>query len=91
MGPEYSVVVSTFHATRLVVSNWKMPFLCTFFDSLTKEKDKLIHMGDIIYSKGKYHAIIVKGIKNAILKEKKIVKEKKPKSEIEDERSKPTD
>ena len=42
LGPEYLVFVSTFHATRLVVSNWKMPSLCTFFDSLTKEKEKLI-------------------------------------------------
>ena len=34
---EYSLFVSTFHATRLVVYDWKMPSLCTFFDSLIKE------------------------------------------------------
>ena len=61
--------VSTFHATRLVVSNWKIPSLCTFFDSLTKEKDKLIHMGDLRSSKGKYHALIVQGSKNTPLRE----------------------
>ena len=65
--------------------------LSTFFDSLTKEKDKLIHMGALRSSKGKYHAPIVKGINNSKLKEKQIVKEKKLKSEIEDEGSKPTD
>ena len=42
LGPEYSVFVSTCHVNRLDVSNWKMPSLCTLFDSLTKEKDKLI-------------------------------------------------
>ena len=83
--------MSTFHATRLVVSNWKMPSLCTLFDSFKKEQDKLIQMGSIIYSKGKDHALKVQGSKNTKSKEKQIVKEKKPKSEIEDESSKPTD
>ena len=45
LGPDYSVFVSTFHATRLVVPKWKMPSLNSFLDSLTKEQDKLIHMG----------------------------------------------
>ena len=91
MGPEYSIFVSTFHATRLAISNWKMPSLSTFFDSLKKEKDKLIKMGSLRYSKGKYNAFIVQGSNNSKSKEKQIVKEKKPKSEIEDEGSKPTD
>ena len=60
LGPEYLVFVSTFHATRLVASNQKIPSLCTFFDSLTKEKDKLIQMGALKYSKVKDHAIIFK-------------------------------
>ena len=42
LGPKYSVFVSTFHATRLVVSNCKISSLCTLFDSRTKEQDKLI-------------------------------------------------
>ena len=65
--------------------------LCTFFDSLTKDKDKLIQMGSLSSSKGKDHALKVQGSKNTKSKEKQIVKEKKPKSEIEDESSKPTD
>ena len=91
LGPEYSVFVSTFHATRLVISNWKMLSLCTFFDSLTKEQDKLIQMGALRSSKGKDHALIFQGSKNIKSKENQIVKEKKPKSDIEDETLKPTD
>ena len=78
MGPEYSFFVSMFNATRLDVSNWKMPYLCTFFDSLTKEKDKLIQMGALRSSKVKDLALIVQGSKNSKSKEKKIMKEKKP-------------
>ena len=90
LGPDYSVFVSTFHATMLATSNWKIPSLSTFFDSLTKERDKLIQMVSLRYSKGKDHALIVQGIKNALSKECKTVKEKKPKSDNEDESSKPT-
>ena len=43
---EYLVFVSTFHATRIVILNWKMASFSTFIDSLTKEKDKLVHMGE---------------------------------------------
>ena len=67
-----------------------MSSLNTFLDSLTKENDKLIQMGDLRSSKRKYHDLIVQGIKNTKSKEKQIVKEKNPKSEIEDESSKPT-
>ena len=62
-----------------VVSNWKMPSLCTLFDSLTKEQDKLIQMGALRSSKGKDHALIVQGSKKINSKENQIVKEKKPK------------
>ena len=68
-----------------------MPSLSTFFDSLTKEKDKLIQMGSLIISKGKDHSLIVQGSKNAKSKEKQIMKEKKPRSDNEDERSNLTD
>ena len=47
-------------------------------------------MGAIISSKGKDHALIAQGNKHIKSKEKKVVKEKKPKSDIEDESSKPT-
>ena len=33
LGLDYSVFVSTFHATRLVVPKWKIPSLNTFLDS----------------------------------------------------------
>ena len=69
--PRYSGFVSTFHATRLAISNWKIPSLSTFFDSLTKEKDILIQMGALKISKIKDHAIIVQVSKNSNLKEKK--------------------
>ena len=91
LGPEYSVFVSTFHATRLAISNWKMSSLSTFFGSLTKEKDKLVDMGDFRSSKGKDHAITVQGSKNTKSKEKQIVKEKNPKLDNEDESLKPID
>ena len=42
-------------------------------------------------SKGKDHALMVQGSMNSKSKEKQIVREKKPKSEIEDEDSRPTD
>ena len=48
-------------------------------------------MGALTYSKGNYHSLMVQGSKNARSKEKQIVKEKKPKSEIEDESLNPTD
>ena len=68
-----------------------MPSLSTFFDSLTKEKDKLIHVGSLRYSKGKDHALKFQGRNNTKSKENQIMKEKKPNSDIEDESSNPTD
>ena len=56
--------LSSIHDTRLVVSNWKMPYLNTLFDSITTEKDKLIHVGALIYSKGKYNSLMIQGNKN---------------------------
>ena len=91
LGPKYSVFVSTFHATRLVISNWKIPSLSTLFDSLSKDQDKLIQMGNIKISQEKYNSLIFQGRNNSKRKEKKIVKEKKPKSNDEDEESKPVD
>ena len=75
----------TFHVISLVISNWKIPSLSTFFDPLAKEKDKLIQMGTFKITNNKDHKLIFQGSKNAKSKEKKIVKEKKPKSDDENE------
>ena len=85
LGPDYLVFVSTFHATRLAIPKWKIPYLNYFIDSIKKEKDKLIHMGVLNSPKGKDHALLVQGSKKFKSKEKQIVK--KPKLEIEDEYS----
>ena len=68
-----------------------MPSLSTFFDSLTKDQDKMIQMGSLTSSRGKDHALIFQGSKNVKSKEKQIVKDKKPKSDTEDESLKPND
>ena len=51
LGPNYSVFVSTFHASKLTARNCKMPSLADFMDSLTQEQDKLVLMGTIKPSK----------------------------------------
>ena len=51
MGPDYSVFVSTFYATKLTARTWKMPILADFMESLTQEQDKLVMMGTIKPSK----------------------------------------
>ena len=51
LGPDYSVFVSTFHATKLTARAWKMPKLEDFMESLTQEQDKLVMMGTIKASK----------------------------------------
>ena len=48
-------------------------------------------MGSLKYFNGKDHSLMVQGINNTKSKEKKIVKEKKPKSKIEDKSLKPID
>ena len=77
LGLDYSVFVSTFQATRLAVPKWKMPSLNSFLDSLTKEKDKLIHTSVLKSSKGKDHAFFVQGSEKFKSKEKQIVKKPK--------------
>jgi hypothetical protein len=58
LGPEYSMFVSTFHSLRFASrTNWTMPSLEAFIESLTQEQNKLINMGKI---KGlKVHALTV--------------------------------
>ena len=51
LGPDYSVFVLTFHATKLTSQAWKMPKLAEFMESLTQEQDKLVMMGTIKPSK----------------------------------------
>ena len=51
LGPEYSVFVSTFHATKLTSQTWNIPKLAKFMESLTQEQDKLVIMGNIKHSK----------------------------------------
>ena len=89
MGPDYSVFVSTFQATRLVVPKWKMSSLNTFIYSLTKKQDKLIHMCVLNSSNEKDHALMVQGSNNVKSKDKQIVKTTK--SKMEGESSKPID
>jgi hypothetical protein len=46
LGPEYVVYVSNFHSGRCPFgTNWKMPMLAQFIESLTQEQTKIIHMG----------------------------------------------
>ena len=51
LGPDYSVFVSTFYATKLTTQTWNMPNLVEFMESLTQEQDKLVMMGTIKPSK----------------------------------------
>ena len=51
LGPNYSVFVLTFHATKLTAQAWKMPSLADFMESVTQEQDKLVMMGTIKPSK----------------------------------------
>jgi hypothetical protein len=46
-GPEYSVFVSSFQASKLTQEKWKMPPLNDFIAELTQEKAKLVQMGAI--------------------------------------------
>jgi hypothetical protein len=56
LGPEYTVYVSNFHSGRcLFGTNWKMPTLAQFIESLTQEQTKLIQMGLMKYPKA--HAL----------------------------------
>jgi hypothetical protein len=56
LGPEYTVYVSNFHYGRFLCgTNWKIPTLAQFIESLTQEKKKLIHMG--LIKNPKSHAL----------------------------------
>jgi len=51
LGSEYSVFVSSFHASKLTTPKWEMPSLDAFIAALLQEQDKLISMGSIKCSK----------------------------------------
>jgi hypothetical protein len=51
LGPEYSVFVSSFQASKLTQETWKMPPLNDFIATMTQEKSKLVQMGVIKSSK----------------------------------------
>jgi hypothetical protein len=52
LAPEYIIYVSNFHFGRyLFGTNWKMPTLAQFIESLTQEKTKFIQMGLMKYPK----------------------------------------
>ena len=51
IGLDYSLFVSTFHATKLTHRAWKIPNLADFMESLIQEKYKLVMMGTIKPSK----------------------------------------
>jgi hypothetical protein len=70
LGPEYVVYVSTFHSSRcLMGTNWKMPTMDQFIDSLTHEQEKLIHMG--LIEDPKAHAVTMHDGKKIIQTERK--------------------
>ena len=47
VGPRYSVFILTFHSGELIIQNWRIPTLAYFMESLTQEKEKIVHMGTI--------------------------------------------
>jgi hypothetical protein len=51
LGPEYSIFVSSFQASKLTQEKWKMPPLNDFIVALTQEKYDLVQMGSIKRSK----------------------------------------
>ena len=73
LGPDYLVFVSTFHATKLKVRNWKIPSLTDFMESLTQKQDKLVLIDTIKPSKDQ---ALVSGDSKVNSKDKK--KSKKP-------------
>ena len=70
IGLEYVVYFSNFHSGRCIFgTNWKMPMLAQFIESLTQEKTKLIQM--VLMKDPKEHALTMhdgKGSYNQKLK-----------------------
>jgi hypothetical protein len=51
LGPEYSIFVSYFQASKLTQEKWKMPPLNDFIVALTQDKYKLVQMVSINHFK----------------------------------------
>ena len=51
VGPEYSIFVSSFQASKLTQEKWKIPPLNDFIAALTQEQAMLVQMGAIKHSK----------------------------------------
>ena len=86
LGPDYSVFVSTFYATKLTAQTWNMPSLVDFMESLTQEQDKLVMMGTIKPSKDQ---ALVAGDSRVDSKSKK--KAKNPPEQRRDKKQSPAD
>jgi hypothetical protein len=79
IGPKYVVYVYTFHSSRYFMgTNWKIPAMDQFIDSLTHEHEKLIQMG--LIKDPKEHALTMHDGKESSKQKKK-----KKKGEIERE------
>jgi hypothetical protein len=88
LGPDYSVFVSSFHASKLTTLKWKMPSLDDFIEALTQEKEKLVSMGSIKGSRD--HSLAANEASKPNFKDRKKGKGKNPEARKE-KFSKPTD
>jgi hypothetical protein len=69
LGPEYSVFVLSFQASKLTQEKWKMPPLNDFIAELTQYKANLVQMGAINHSKNQ--ALAATDAPNSSEKDKK--------------------
>jgi hypothetical protein len=70
LGPEYVVYVSNFHYGRCFFgTNWKIPMLAQFIESLTQEQTKLIQMS--LMKDPKAHALTMHDGKGSFKHNKK--------------------
>ena len=88
LGPDYSVFVSSFHASKLTTLKWKMPSLDDFIEALTQEQEKLFSMGSIKVSR--YHSLATNEASKLNFKDRKKGKGKNPEARKE-KFSKPMD
>ena len=77
LGPDYSVFVFNFYATKLIARTWNMPKLVEFMESLTQEQDKLVMMGTIKPSKDQYLVAVDSKVDSKRKKKSKNPPEKK--------------
>jgi hypothetical protein len=75
LGLDYSVFVSSFHASKLITTKWKMPSLDDFIEALNQEKENLVFMGSIKDSRD--HSLAKKEARKPSFKDQKRGKGKK--------------